>query len=149
MFMIGAAIFAGFSLLAGLVPGVGLLIAARMSMAIGGALMWPAILGMTYARCPIECRTRGGLILGVAGLGNAVRAHARRVPHRRVSAGGGLFFVNLPITAFAMFVTARAWSAPALLLAFFRFERSQGEGALVPSDVLSNRVFAASCLATC
>src|SRR5512143_2863013 len=52
VFMIGATIFAGFSLAAGLVPGVGLLIAARMLMGIGGALMWPAILGMTYALLP-------------------------------------------------------------------------------------------------
>ena len=52
VFMVGAAIFAGFSLVAGLVPGAGLLIAARMAMGIGGALMWPAILGMTYALLP-------------------------------------------------------------------------------------------------
>jgi EmrB/QacA subfamily drug resistance transporter len=197
MFMIGAAIFAGFSLLAGLVPGVGLLIAARMSMAIGGALMWPAILGMTYALLPdSKAGLAGGLILGVAGLGNAVGPMLGGFLTDEFS-WRWVFFVNLPITAFAMFVTARrvpeskeasaerhidyggialvsigivllligldegtteGFGDPviiglfvvgaALLLAFFRFERAQGEGALVPSDVLSNRVFAASCLAT-
>ncbi len=197
MFMLGAAIFAGFSLLAGLVPGVGLLIAARMLMAVGGALMWPAILGMTYALLPdSKAGLAGGLILGVAGLGNAVGPMLGGFLTDEFS-WRWVFFVNLPITAFAMFVTARrvpetkeasaerhidyggialvsigivllligldegtteGFGDPvivalfvvgaALLLAFFRFERNQGEGALVPSDVLRNRVFAASCLAT-
>jgi EmrB/QacA subfamily drug resistance transporter len=197
MFMLGAAIFAGFSLLAGLVPGVGLLIAARMLMAVGGALMWPAILGMTYALLPdSKAGLAGGLILGVAGLGNAVGPMLGGFLTDEFS-WRWVFFVNLPITAFAMFVTARrvpetkevsaerhidyggialvsigivllligldegtteGFGDPvivalfvvgaALLLAFFRFERSQGDGALVPRDVLRNRVFAASCLAT-
>jgi EmrB/QacA subfamily drug resistance transporter len=197
VFMIGAAIFAGFSLVAGLVPGVGLLIAARMLMGIGGALMWPAILGMTYALLPdSKAGLAGGLILGVAGLGNAVGPMLGGFLTDELS-WRWVFFVNLPITAFAMFVTARrvpesrdagaqrhidyggvalvstgivlilvaldegsseGFGSPAilaafavgavLLLAFFRFERSQGEGALVPRDVLRNRVFAAACLAT-
>ena len=47
-------------------------------MGIGGALMWPAILGMTYALLPDEkAGLAGGLILGVAGLGNAVGSAAR------------------------------------------------------------------------
>jgi EmrB/QacA subfamily drug resistance transporter len=197
MFMVGATIFAAFSLLAGLVPGVGLLIAARMLMAVGGALMWPAILGMTYALLPdSKAGLAGGLILGVAGLGNAVGPMLGGFLTDEFS-WRWVFFVNLPITAFAMFVTARrvpetkegsaerhidyggialvsigivllligldegtteGFGDPvivalfvvgaALLLAFFRFERSQGDGALVPSDVLRNQVFAASCLAT-
>ena len=49
IFMIGSVLFAGFSLLGGLAPNVELLIACRALMAIGGAMMWPAVLGMTYA----------------------------------------------------------------------------------------------------
>src|SRR5512135_1551041 len=49
VFLIGAAIFGGFSLLSGLMPTVGLLIAGRALMGVGGALMWPAVLGLTYA----------------------------------------------------------------------------------------------------
>jgi EmrB/QacA subfamily drug resistance transporter len=197
IFMIGAAIFAVFSLVAGLVPGVNGLIAARMLMGVGGALMWPAILGLTYALLPeSKAGLAGGLILGVAGLGNAVGPML----------GGFLtddfswrwvFFVNLPIAAFAMLVTAlrvpesreptathhidyggialvstalvlvllaldegttEGFGDPVilamfgigalLLFAFFPYERTQGDGALVPSEVLRNRVFAASCLAT-
>jgi EmrB/QacA subfamily drug resistance transporter len=197
VFMIGATIFASFSLLAGLVPGVGLLIGSRMLMAIGGALMWPAILGMTYALLPdSKAGLAGGIILGVAGLGNAVGPMLGGFL-TDVLSWRWVFFVNLPIAAFAMIVTARTvpesraagaqrhidyggialvstaivlilvaldegstegFGSPAivalfvvgalLLAAFFRFERGQGEGALVPSDVLRNKVFAAACLAT-
>ena len=107
MFMVGATIFALFSLLCGVVPDVGLLIACRALMGVGGALMWPAILGLTYSLLPADRKgLAGGLILGVAGLGNTVGPLL----------GGWLtdvatwrlvFFVNLPVTAFAMFVTHR------------------------------------------
>jgi MFS family permease len=73
MFMVGATIFGVFSLLAGLMPSVWPLILCRGLMGIGGALIWPAILGMTYALLPdSKAGLAGGLILGVAGLGNAV-----------------------------------------------------------------------------
>ena len=197
VFMVGAAIFASFSLVAGLVPGAGLLIAARMAMGIGGALMWPAILGMTYALLPeSKAGLAGGIILGVAGLGNAIGPMLGGFLTDEFS-WRWVFFVNVPITAFAVFVTARrvpesrepdaerhidyggialvstaivlvlvaldegtteGFGDPvilalfvvgaALLFAFFRFERRQGAGALVPSDVLRNRVFAAACLVT-
>ena len=107
MFMVGATIFALFSLLCGVVPDVGLLIVCRALMGVGGALMWPAILGLTYSLLPADRKgLAGGLILGVAGLGNTVGPLL----------GGWLtdvatwrlvFFVNLPVTAFAMFVTQR------------------------------------------
>jgi len=107
MFMVGATIFALFSLLCGVMPDVGLLIACRALMGVGGALMWPAILGLTYSLLPADRKgLAGGLILGVAGLGNTVGPLL----------GGWLtdvatwrlvFFVNLPVTAFAMFVTRR------------------------------------------
>ncbi len=72
-FFLGAGIFAVFSLLGGLAPTEAWLIAARALMGIGGALMWPAILGMTFALLPAEkAGLAGGLILGIAGIGNAV-----------------------------------------------------------------------------
>jgi len=73
MFLLGATIFAVFSLLCGLAPNVATLIGARGLMGVGGALMWPAVLGMTYTILPEEkAGLAGGLILGVAGLGDAV-----------------------------------------------------------------------------
>jgi EmrB/QacA subfamily drug resistance transporter len=194
IFMVGATIFGVFSLLCGLAPNVGLLIACRALMGVGGALMWPAILGLTYALLPADKKgLAGGLILGVAGLGNTVGpllggwltdAASWRV----------VFFVNLPVTAFAMLVTQRevpesraasgehgidypgiallsvgavaillgldqadssGWTSlvilallcggVALLVVFLLAERRLGERALVPSEVLRNRVFAACC----
>ena len=107
LFMIGAAIFAVFSLVSGLMPTVELLIAGRALMGVGGALMWPAILGMTYGLLPEEkAGLAGGLILGVAGLGNAVGPLLGGFLTDEFS-WRWVFFINLPVTAFAMIVTQR------------------------------------------
>ncbi|MFZ0388311.1 MAG: MFS transporter, partial [Solirubrobacteraceae bacterium] len=72
-FLTGAAIFALFSGLGGAAQSAGWLIAARGLMGVGAALMWPATLGMTYAALPPRrAGLAGGLILGVAGIGNAL-----------------------------------------------------------------------------
>src|SRR5215813_12084279 len=47
VFFVGSAIFAIFSLIGGLAPNVWVLLLARGLMGVGGAMMWPAILGMT------------------------------------------------------------------------------------------------------
>src|SRR5688572_12655791 len=52
IFFIGAAILAGFSLVAGAAQDPVWLIVCRGLMGIGGALMWPAVLGMTYDILP-------------------------------------------------------------------------------------------------
>ncbi len=104
-FMIGAAIFAVFSLLSGLAPSIGLLIVGRALMGIGGALMWPAVLGMVYSLLPDEkAGLAGGLILGVAGLGNAVGPLLGGVLTQELN-WRWVFFVNVPVAIFAMVVT--------------------------------------------
>jgi EmrB/QacA subfamily drug resistance transporter len=106
-FMVGAAIFAVFSVLAGLMPSVWPLILCRGLMGVGGALIWPAILGMTYALLPdSRAGLAGGLILGVAGLGNAVGPMLGGVLTDELS-WRWVFFLNLPITLFAMLVAWR------------------------------------------
>ena len=73
IFFIGSILFAAFSALGAVSPDLGVLIGARVGMGVGGALMWPAILGMTFAALPeSKAGLAGGLILGVAGIGNAV-----------------------------------------------------------------------------
>src|SRR5437764_11521716 len=68
LFFIGAAIFAGFSAVAAAAPTIGVLVAARAAMGVGGAIMWPAVLGMTFAALPEDKQgLAGGLIIGVAG----------------------------------------------------------------------------------
>lgn len=196
IFMIGSAIFALFSLLGGLSPNVELLIAARMLMGVGGAMMWPAILGMTYSILPEDkAGLAGGMILGVAGLGNAVGPMLGGFL-TDLASWRWVFFINLPIALFAVLVTSRevkesvvqtserkidyagvviltvgivsilyaldegttrGFADPlilglfalgaVMLTVFFLVERRQGEGALIPNDVLSNRVFAVACLA--
>jgi EmrB/QacA subfamily drug resistance transporter len=107
VFMIGASIFAVFSLLGGLAPTIELLIACRALMAVGGAMVWPAVLGMTYAILPDDrASLAGGLILGVAGLGNAVGPLLGGALTDGIS-WRWVFFLNVPIAAFAMLITRR------------------------------------------
>ena len=105
VFFVGSALFAGFSLLGGLAQNTPWLIGMRVGMGIGGALMWPAILGMTYAALPeSKAGLAGGLILGAAGIGNAMGPLLGGV----LTDGPGwqwIFFVNVPIAAFAVLVT--------------------------------------------
>lgn len=194
VFMIGGAIFAVFSLAGGVAPDIGLLLTCRALMGIGGAMMWPAILGMTYDILPdAKAGLAGGLILGVAGFGNAVGPMFGGFL-TDVFSWRWIFFVNVPIAAFAMYVTSREVpesqvdtaerridylgvaalslgliglllaldegtdsgftnpgilglfaTAALLLVAFAVIESRMGVAALVPRDVLHNRVFVASC----
>jgi len=108
IFLTGAAIFATFSLIAGLSPTIWVLIGSRALMGIGGALMWPAILGMTYALLPEDrAGLAGGLIIGVAGIGNATGPLIGGFLTDTLS-WRWVFFVNVPITLIAMFITVRA-----------------------------------------
>jgi EmrB/QacA subfamily drug resistance transporter len=105
IFIIGAAIFAGFSVLGGAAQSTAWLISCRALMGIGGAMMWPAILGMTFAALP-ESRAglAGGLILGAAGIGNAVGPMFGGVLTEALS-WRWIFFVNVPIAAFGVLAT--------------------------------------------
>jgi EmrB/QacA subfamily drug resistance transporter len=107
IFFAGAGIFAGFSLLGGVGQSDIWVIVCRALMGIGGAMMWPAILGMTYDILPeSKAGLAGGLILGAAGFGNAIGPLI----------GGGLaqvswrwiFFLNIPIAAIGVLATLRA-----------------------------------------
>lgn len=105
VFLAGALVFSGMSLVGGLAPNVLVLIGARGLMGIGGALMWPAILGMTYGLVPKEkAGLAGGLILGAAGVGQAIGPILGGALTELLSWRWTLF-VNIPIAAFAMLVT--------------------------------------------
>ena len=107
VFLIGASIFAVFSLLGGLAPNIEMLIAARALMGIGGAMMWPAVLGMTFALLPAEkAGLAGGLVLGVAGLGNAAGPLIAGMLTDLLD-WRWVFFINLPIAMAAIIITRR------------------------------------------
>jgi EmrB/QacA subfamily drug resistance transporter len=106
-FFLGTAIFASMSALGGAAPTETWLIATRTLMGIGGALMWPAILGMTYALLPEDkAGLAGGIIIGAAGLGNAIGPLIGGVLTDALS-WRWIFFLNVPISAFAVLVTYR------------------------------------------
>ena len=105
IFVLGAVVFAVFSVVGGFAPNAAFLIACRVFMGVGGAMMWPAILGMTFAILPEDkAGLAGGLILGVAGFGNAVGPLFGGFL-TEVFSWRWVFFVNLPIAVFAIVVT--------------------------------------------
>jgi len=107
-FFLGAGIFAVMSAAGGAAPTETFLIATRALMGIGGALMWPAILGMTYAILPEDkAGMAGGIIIGAAGLGNAAGPLIGGVL-TDLASWRWIFFLNVPIAAFAVAVV---WSS--------------------------------------
>jgi EmrB/QacA subfamily drug resistance transporter len=112
VFFIGTTIFMLMSLLAGVAQNEYWLIAARAAMGIGGALMWPAILGMTFAALPKEkAGLAGGIILGAAGIGQAIGPILGGLLTEYLSWRWTLF-INIPIGLTAMFVTWREVHQP-------------------------------------
>jgi EmrB/QacA subfamily drug resistance transporter len=104
-FFLGTAIFASMSALGGAAQTETWLIFTRTLMGIGGALMWPAILGMTFAILPEEkAGLAGGIILGAAGLGNAIGPLVGGVL-TDLASWRWIFFLNVPISIFAVAVT--------------------------------------------
>src|SRR2546421_6787198 len=96
MFFVGAGIFTVFSIAGGAAQDIDWLIAARCLMGIGGALMLPAILGITYATLPEEkAGLAGGLILGAARVGDVIGPRPGGVPTHGPG-GAGDFFATLP-----------------------------------------------------
>jgi EmrB/QacA subfamily drug resistance transporter len=105
IFMLGATLFAVFSVIGGVAPSIWVLLACRFLMGIGGAMMWPAILGMTYGLLPpSKAGLAGGVILGAAGFGNAVGPLLGGVLTDSVG-WRWIFYVNLPVAAAAIAIT--------------------------------------------
>jgi len=105
IFFAGATIFAGFSVIGGVAPSAWVLLVCRFLMGIGGAMMWPAILGMTYGLLPrAKAGLAGGVILGAAGFGNAVGPLIGGLLTDTVG-WRWIFFVNLPVAAAAIAIT--------------------------------------------
>ncbi|GHF77085.1 MFS transporter [Streptomyces sp. NRRL_ISP-5395] len=107
MFVLATAIYAASSLVGGLAPSPGVLLAVRAAQGIGGSLLFPATLSLittTYAEGPV--RNRALALWGAAGAGGlcfgsllgGVLVHAYGWP--------SVFLVNVPI-ALALAVSGR------------------------------------------
>ncbi len=108
IFVVGATTFASCSLLGGVAQSVDWLIVCRSLMGIGGALMWPAILGMTYDVLPkAKAGIAGGLIMGACGFGNAVGPLIGGLLTDGLS-WRWIFFLNVPVAAFGVLATLTA-----------------------------------------
>lgn len=102
IYLLGASIFGLFSLLGGLSSEPWMLLTCRAVMGIGGALMWPAVLGLTFAVVPEDrAGLAGGLITAVAGLGNAAGPLLGGVLTDTLG-WQWIFFVNVPIALIGM-----------------------------------------------
>ena len=76
-------------------------------MGIGGALIWPAVLGMTYAALPeSKAGLAGGLIIGAAGFGNAAGPLIGGALTEAFS-WRAVLFLNVPVAGFASFIIWR------------------------------------------
>jgi EmrB/QacA subfamily drug resistance transporter len=103
-FFLGAALFALFSAAGGVAPTETFLIVTRALMGVGAALMLPSIIGMTYALLPEDkAGLAGGIIMGAAGLGNAIGPLIGGV-FTDLLTWRWIFFLNVPIAAFAIAV---------------------------------------------
>lgn len=124
IFFAGSVIFGLMSFAAGIAPNVYVLIATRALMGIGGALMWPAILGMTYAALPAsKGGLAGGLIIGAAGIGQAIGPINGGILTQLLS-WRWIQLVNVPIVVFAILVTWLEIHQPASLEARQRTDRA-------------------------
>jgi EmrB/QacA subfamily drug resistance transporter len=107
VFLVGVGWFAGASLLCGLAPSIGALVAARIVQGIGGALLTPGALAIIEATfCPEDRAKAIGAWSGFSGLAGAlgpflggwiVQAASWRL----------VFLVNLPLAAIVVAVTLR------------------------------------------
>jgi EmrB/QacA subfamily drug resistance transporter len=106
-FMRGLAIFTVGSVACALAPTAGLLVAARVVQALGGAILTPASIALVLPEFPVEKRSAAlGIWGAVGGLAAAIGPIAGGV---LVDTFGwrSLFFINLPLCAAAIAVSAR------------------------------------------
>ncbi|MHA7240590.1 MFS transporter [Arthrobacter sp. TMS1-12-1] len=107
IFIVGVAWFAGASLLCGLAPDAGLLIAARALQGIGGALLTPGSLAIIQASFAGEDRARA--IGAWSGLGGVATAIGPFLGGWLVESASWrwIFLINVPLAATVIWIAAR------------------------------------------
>src|SRR5664280_866359 len=108
VFLLGSALFAGASAVAGLAPLFVILLAARVVQGVGGALMLPATVAILSASYPREARGRAlGTMGGVAALAGALGPTIGGVL-TSVFSWRAVLLINLPLLVLTLFFTIRA-----------------------------------------
>ena len=107
IFSIGVAWFAVASALCGIAPTAGFLIAARVVQGIGGALLAPGSLAILQTSFRPDDRARA--IGAWSGLGGVAAAAGPLVGGYLLAVGSWrwVFFINLPVAAAVLVITAR------------------------------------------
>ena len=107
VFAIGIVWFAAASLLCGLAPTVGVLIAARALQGVGGALLTPGSLAILQAS--FAAQDRSAAIGAWSGLGGVAVAIGPFIGGWLISAVSWrlVFFINLPVAALVLAITRR------------------------------------------
>ncbi len=149
VFVIGVAWFAVASLLCGLAPNAGTLVAARALQGVGAALLTPGSLAIIEASFHPD--DRGAAIGAWSGLSGVTTAIGPFLGGWLVEAVSWrlIFFINLPLAA--------GWTAPAILaaglggvaalVAFVVVER-RSPHPMLPLDLFRSRQFTAANLVT-
>src|SRR5207344_2364152 len=107
IFLVDVGWFAAASLLCGVAPSVGTLVAARALQGVGGALLTPGSLAILQASFPPEDRMRAiGAWSGLAGVAGAIGPFLGGWLVE-VSSWRLVFLINLPVAVLVMLVAAR------------------------------------------
>ncbi len=107
VFLIGVAWFAVASLLCGLAPGIGTLVAARTLQGVGGALLTPGSLALIQATFIPADRARAiGAWSGLSGVATAIGPFLGGFLVEQIS-WRWVFLINVPIAAIVIVLTLR------------------------------------------
>lgn len=105
IFLIGMSIFGAASLIGGLSEDAGLLIAMRVIQGLGGAILWPSVIGITFASVSQQHKGLAmGLVFGIAGLGNSIGPLVGGVLTEDIS-WRWVLFANVPMAILAILTT--------------------------------------------
>ncbi len=139
VFLIGVVWFAAASLLCGLSPTIGLLIAARVLQGIGGALLTPGSLALIQASFDPADRSRA--VGAWSGLGGVASAAGPFVGGWLIEGPGWqwVFFLNVPLAVLVVVVTLRHVPESRDETAVGRFDVA---GALLGAGALSGITYA-------
>lgn len=108
VFMLGSAMFAGASAVAGLAPVFGVLLAARVAQGAGGALMLPATVAIVSSA--FSAKERGRALGTMGGLAAVAGAAGPTIGGTLTSliSWRAVFLVNLPLLLVTIILTRRA-----------------------------------------